>query len=375
MFQQPSLLEKLFGFILKPQMLLDVPKNPWYLKMYDSIRLFCFFALFSILGIIINVIVTPFLGEEVKNVLDNQEPLGIIGILLLFLFLVIIAPLTEEIAFRQWLRPTPLNLSFGLVFLTFFTYLLLSDFIPFGIGTFLNNIFDTLITFAGLHVEDDEVIGFLIIALFRVIFLIGAYIFIFVFSILGLYLVLKLNKTILKSVQNFFQKYFAFLFYFSAVYFGLIHITNYTGIENAIWLAPLLVLPQLFGGLELGYVRVHYGLWWAIFNHALNNFIPFIVLASVSLLSEEAMSEETLESFTPQDTLVLLFLGLFILFVLFVIVFVNILNIIELVVSLSKKRKQKQQVVIAGEIPQNSNFQIANNSNLPSNHPSTQADN
>ncbi len=341
MLQQPSLLEKLFSFILKPQMFLDIPRNRWYVKMYDSIRLFCFFALFSILGIIINVIITPILGEEVRHFLHNEEPLEGKSILLLFLYLVILAPLTEEIAFRQWLRPTPLNLSFGLVFLTFSTYLFLSHFIDFGIGTILDNIFTVLVTSGNAAVLDSEAVELL-----KILFLIGFYVSIFVLSILILYLVLKLNQTILKLVQGFFQKYFTFLFYFSTIYFGLIHITNYTGIENTIWLAPLLVLPQLFGGLEFGYVRVQYGLWWAIFNHALNNFISFILIAGAFFLSKEDMSGETLESMTTQDIVVSLFLLLFTLFVLFVIVIVNILNIIELVVSLSKRSQQKRQVMI-----------------------------
>lgn len=73
-------------------------------------------------------------------------------------------------------------------------------------------------------------------------------------------------------------KLFPYVFYITAAMFGLAHVSNYE-IDPSLWyMFPVLVLPQLFLGLMLGFVRLRYGLWAAIMMHAMNNFLPFMVM-------------------------------------------------------------------------------------------------
>ena len=70
----------------------------------------------------------------------------------------------------------------------------------------------------------------------------------------------------------FINNHYRLFFYFSAILFGLLHIFNFTGINcyNLIF-TPLLVLPQIFLGLILGYLRVTYGFKYGVLFHAVVN--------------------------------------------------------------------------------------------------------
>ena len=67
------------------------------------------------------------------------------------------------------------------------------------------------------------------------------------------------------------------------VAFGLMHITNFEPSLNIYLLAPILVAPQILIGINLGYLRVRFGLIWSILFHAFYNGI----LMSIALLSGE----------------------------------------------------------------------------------------
>lgn len=65
---------------------------------------------------------------------------------------------------------------------------------------------------------------------------------------------------------------FPLVFFVSAVIFGLVHITNYDGSPH--WLVwPLATLPQIVMGLLLGYVRIRFGLGWAMLFHGGHNAV------------------------------------------------------------------------------------------------------
>lgn len=74
------------------------------------------------------------------------------------------------------------------------------------------------------------------------------------------------------------EKYFKAAFYFFAVIFGLVHITNFTMTTNVLLLAPILVLPQIVLGCYLGFIRVKFGLGWGMLLHACYN--AFFILGS-----------------------------------------------------------------------------------------------
>ena len=63
-----------------------------------------------------------------------------------------------------------------------------------------------------------------------------------------------------------------------SIAFGAVHILNFKT-ENFIPLLSIfLVLPQIFGALVLGYIRIFMGLRWSILFHALHNLYFLILL-------------------------------------------------------------------------------------------------
>ncbi len=69
-------------------------------------------------------------------------------------------------------------------------------------------------------------------------------------------------------------KYFKPLFYFSAILFGFIHLSNYGPLSfQKIILSPLIVSSHIICGFVLGYIRIKNGLVWSILLHAIINSI------------------------------------------------------------------------------------------------------
>ena len=71
--------------------------------------------------------------------------------------------------------------------------------------------------------------------------------------------------------QNFWIVY-----YLSAISFGLLHIGNIKMTRDSP-LSFVLVLPQIYGGLILGYLRLKFGIAESILVHMLNNTIATIL--------------------------------------------------------------------------------------------------
>jgi membrane protease YdiL (CAAX protease family) len=75
------------------------------------------------------------------------------------------------------------------------------------------------------------------------------------------------------ALSNFWLNHFSGIFYFSAVLFGFIHLTNYEFNFTILLLSPMLILPQFIAGLFLGYLRIKYDLILAYIMHAIHNAI------------------------------------------------------------------------------------------------------
>ena len=75
--------------------------------------------------------------------------------------------------------------------------------------------------------------------------------------------------------RNKWNAIFPFLVYSSSIAFGLAHIFNFSfSFNHNLWfLYPLLVLPQLFGGLILAFVRVRFNFRYGVVYHMLWNLI------------------------------------------------------------------------------------------------------
>lgn len=81
-----------------------------------------------------------------------------------------------------------------------------------------------------------------------------------------------------KPAWTWFQRHFRWFYFASALAFASVHLVNFGAASAA--LLPL-TLPQFFLGLMLGYLRVHYGLWAAVVFHAAHNalFIGVVLVA------------------------------------------------------------------------------------------------
>ena len=95
-----------------------------------------------------------------------------------------------------------------------------------------------------------------------------------IFTVMSLFFILILLN--FSRCRLAFIKYYMHFFYFTAVVFGLLHISNFTGLTfmNFMW-APIIVIPQIIMGLFFGYIRVTYGFFYSTIFHSLVN-IPIL---------------------------------------------------------------------------------------------------
>lgn len=91
-------------------------------------------------------------------------------------------------------------------------------------------------------------------------------------------LIFRAPLTLFKKPKNF-----KIAFYFFAILFGLVHITNFKITQNVILLAPVLVAPQTILGGVFGFIRVRFGLSWSILLHGFYNGILMLITFSVDL--------------------------------------------------------------------------------------------
>lgn len=93
------------------------------------------------------------------------------------------------------------------------------------------------------------------------------------FALTFLYLAFLLFAVLRKKTPEL-----KWVIFISAVLFGLVHMANYSEFDYGkyFYLIPILIGSQVVGGLLLGYVRLNYGMKWAILNHASFNAILFL---------------------------------------------------------------------------------------------------
>lgn len=100
-----------------------------------------------------------------------------------------------------------------------------------------------------------------------------------------------LEELFFRGPLIFFKRspFFKYLFYLFTLVFGFYHITNFEINTTTLLLSPLLVAPQLSVGVFLGFIRVRFGLSWAVALHALYNLIligPFVTLQLLEIPME-----------------------------------------------------------------------------------------
>ncbi len=90
-----------------------------------------------------------------------------------------------------------------------------------------------------------------------------------------------------KKVNELISKYFPLLFYCIVLAFGFIHLTNFENLRiEHFLLSPIIVLFQLLMGLLLGFVRVQYrwGIFYSIAVHAGFNSVPILIKLLFSII-------------------------------------------------------------------------------------------
>jgi hypothetical protein len=140
------------------------------------------------------------------------------------------APVIEECIFRWQLRKIKLSIYFVMVSLMF-----------------------SMLWFT----ENDKVLFFGALSLL-------------VFAILFHLVMSRLRG---KRASIAWRRYYVFLFYFTAIIFGLVHMSNTKDLTFAEPSFPLYVSSQIFGGLALGYIRLKYGLPYSMLFHSIFNLI------------------------------------------------------------------------------------------------------
>jgi len=214
--------------------------------------------------------------------------------LYVFLIAALLGPIMEEVSFRLFLRPYPFNLSFG-----FFMILFVVLIEVFDVQLFHFLKFDILNPFLVLFIIFSSIISLAFLAS----------------------LVLK-KRVDFKKVEALYLRKFPFIFYSASLIFAVLHIGNYYNLKNYLWLAILLVAPQIILSFFLGYVRMSYGFVWSVVFHIFHNGLLVSPIVLKGLLSENAKSALMDSnvminklSFSKMDEFVILFFVIFYLFI------------------------------------------------------------
>lgn len=112
--------------------------------------------------------------------------------------------------------------------------------------------------------------------------------FMSLFYILGT----KRKNRIEKRIKKIWYKKYAYVFYFSAILFGFVHILNFKSAKSLLLFLPIITAPQIVVGILAGYLRVRFNLVLGIFLHAIHNMVfilPFLILGN----SIEVVKEDT----------------------------------------------------------------------------------
>ena len=91
--------------------------------------------------------------------------------------------------------------------------------------------------------------------------------------LLGGFLVPIIEEIIFRAPITLFKnpKKFKIAFYFFTLIFAFIHLTNFEITPYVLLISPILILPQFFTGISLGFLRVKLGLHWSMLLHCLYN--------------------------------------------------------------------------------------------------------
>lgn len=84
-------------------------------------------------------------------------------------------------------------------------------------------------------------------------------------------------------------RYFPFLIYSSSITFGFVHLGNYSNFNFVfLFVAPIMLLSNLFGGFILAFIRVRFTIVFSILFHVFwNSFALFVIDGSYYFINED----------------------------------------------------------------------------------------
>lgn len=103
----------------------------------------------------------------------------------------------------------------------------------------------------------------------------------FLILFFSLFVIIQKANGIRIMMEDFSSQYFPKIFYFQALLFGFLHLSNFNLDIKYFYLFPIFILNYIFAGCLWGYLRIKYanGLILCISSHILANSIYCLMLA------------------------------------------------------------------------------------------------
>jgi len=308
--KEVGLLKEIFSFFINPDSTLQRRKH-FLVKLLNVFRIvIILIALASLLGLG-QQLVFLITGIKIEEVSYIDEFVSKDMILILLIVSTISAPITEEIAFRLWLKPSPYRTSIGIMMLIYFIGSLI-------VNSQQEDIFQPIVELMGYSYRD---FSFIFIPLLFLI--LGVLIGSVVRIVLGV-LERKHSKKPSNPSQQLDQiqekhfsckqkKYYFAVIIISSLIFGVVHISNFAQLET-LWPYTLLItLPQIAVGFALAYIRLNYGFVYSVITHLLyNTFLTLPLFILISLSSDQYIeaitngNDSLYENLPTSDTVVVL---------------------------------------------------------------------
>ena len=245
-----SLLGSYLRFLRSPDLVAHPkPLSKWQV-VTRSLRLY---SLHLPIMLLVGILITQVLDvEESNNLAGAFESMPALA---LFVTVVLVAPISEEIIFRLPLRPFLWKIALAGAFLTQ------------ALVALLPGVWFLMPLWLGL-------------------------------TVLAFYCFVARRQK--QAFQVVYRRFGGWIFYTVAILFGAVHIANY---DATVWQwLPVLVLPQITIGLWLGFVRLRYGFWWAVIAHGFHNGCFLLPVLLIKLFGsaeiQGSIGAEVLESGT-----------------------------------------------------------------------------
>lgn len=273
------------------------------------IRMHIVTELFGLIGGLVTGVVILLSGYDASQ--NANSEIAYLPVALL-LFVIILVPLIEEVAFRLALNPRRFYIGVASVFLLW------------QILQFIDAFFGTSVLGFASHLSlAVELTLVMVIALWA-----------------GFILRLTLPRDFGVSDTTF-----TLLNYLSAFVFAYFHIANYGKIDEVPWFVLLFVLPQFILGLRFGLIRRRLGFVYAYASHMLHNLVfilPTLVL--VRIFSREEIEQIASLDFSPIHSLSLEQLALFVLASFFLNFIVTMFIAVGLCFYVYDKRQKSESI-------------------------------